>query len=181
MHPLYVLRTDYRILTLDFPSTLGRLYTLLRGIKKSQDNVRSCRVPITYPILSAIVTVLSKVILGNYDGIMLSCACTMAFAVLLRASEFLVLKNHCLNDSECLLLGVIEINHCDSYVFNLKCSKTVIFRRGVRIPVYSSNVEFCPVKIMKEYISLRRSAGDTNLDPLFITTNGTVLCRSVLI
>ena len=132
-------------------------------------------------ILSAIVSLLSKGILGNYDGIMLSCACTMAYAGLLRSSEFLVLNNHCLNDSECLLIGDIEINHCDSYVLNLKCSKTDIFRCGVRIPVYSSNGEFCPVKIMKEYISLRRSAGATNLDPLFVTTNGTVLCRSVFI
>ena len=34
---------------------------------------------------------------------------------------------------------------------------------------------------MTEYISPRRSAGATNLDPLFVTTNGTVLCRSVFI
>lgn len=166
---------------LDSPFTLSRLYTILRGVKKSQNNVQRRRLPITYPILSDIVSALDKGILGNYDGIMLSCACTLAFACLLCSSEFLVVNDRAFMVSECILIGDITINHCDSYVLNLKHSKTDIFRRGVKLPVYSPRGMFCPVKIMKAYISLRRNAGAVDSDPLFVSSNGAVLSRSVFI
>ena len=166
---------------LNSPTTIGRLYTLLRGVKKSQVNVQTRRLPITYPILCAIVSALSEGILGNYDSIMVSCACTLAFCCLLRASEFLVLKDRSYNSSESVHLGDILINNNDSYVFHLKHSKTDIFRRGASLPVYSSNGAFCPVKIMREYISLRQKSGAISTDPLFVTSDGSILCRNVFI
>ena len=96
------------------------------------DNVKRRRLPSTYPILSDMVSVLDKGILGNYDGIMLSCACTLAFACLLRSSDFLVVNDCAFMVRECILIGDLTINHYDSYVLNLKHSKTDIFRRGVK-------------------------------------------------
>ena len=87
---------------------------------------------VNYPILSAIVSVLIKLILGDYDGIMLSCACTMASAGLLRSSEFLVLNNHCLNDSECLLID-------DIIVIQMCCVKFEVFQTDIYILTWCSN------------------------------------------
>ena len=163
------------------PSALGRLYTLLRGIKKSQSNVSRCRLPITYPILSDMLSALEKGFMGSYDGLMMSAACSMAFAAFLRAGELTILSNQRVNDSECLHIDDIEFMGNHSYVLILRSSKTDIFRRGVRIPVYSNHKRFCPVQIMTEYIKLRRCAGAIDSDPLFVSAKGFILSRCVFI
>ena len=90
--------------------------------------------------------------MGRYDGLMMSAACSMAVAAFLRAGELTILSNQRVNDSECLHTDDIEFMGTHSYVVILRSSKTDIFRRGVRIPVYSNHKSFCPVQIMTEYI-----------------------------
>ena len=116
----------------------------------------------------------------SYDGLMISAACSMAFAAFLRAGELTILSNQRVNDSECVHIDDIEFMGNHSYVLILRSSKTDIFRHGVRIPVYSYHKSFCPVQIMTEYIKLRRCAGAIDSDPLFVTAKGFILSRCVL-
>ena len=74
------------------PSAFGRLFTLPRGIKKSQNIVSRCRLPITYQILSGMLSALEKGFMGNYDGLMMSAACSMAFSAFLSAGELTILN-----------------------------------------------------------------------------------------
>ena len=163
------------------PSSLGRLYTLLRGVKKSQCNASRCRLPITYPILIDMLSVLERGLVGSYDSLMMSAACSMAFAAFLRAGEFTILSNQRISDSDCLRISDIEVTENAAYVLTLRSSKTDIFRRGVQISIYSSDQHFCPVKIMLDYIKVRKCAGAVEADPLLVTANGFILSRSVFI
>lgn len=158
-------------------ATLHRLRTLLRGVKKSQDNSSRVRLPVTYPILLRILTSLNNGIMGTYNGLMLSAACSMAFSGFLRCGEFTILGNES-NPDYCLCIEDIEFsvnNHY--YVLKLKSSKTDVFKCGIGIPIYASFKRFCPLKLMKEYIDLRLRSGAVISDPLFITQEGLVLSR----
>ena len=72
-----------------YVSEMDRLYMLLRGIRRTQGNslVRIKRPPITFQHLSTL-QFFFKICYPNRDGLMLWCACTMAFFGLLRSAEY---------------------------------------------------------------------------------------------
>jgi hypothetical protein len=159
---------------------LHRLQLVLRGVRKSQINIKRTRLPITFPILNRIVHDWLRGVAGAYDGQMLAAAASLAFFGFLRCGEFTtnVNKDPQVEATPCLSLGSISFNaDSTSFVLTLPASKTDVFRQGIKLHFHKSQSSVCPVKVMLSYIALRRSAGASDSDPLFITSRGRILSR----
>lgn len=160
---------------------LARLQIILRGVKRSQCNVAQNRLPITVSILRDMLAALDNGVLGYFNSSMLAAACTMAFFAFLRCGEFTV-RNNAFDPTSNLRISDIQMHSRDtSYVLTLKSSKADVFRRGVHISVHATGDTVCPVQRMKQYMSLRTSAGATKSDPLFINDSGLILNREYFI
>lgn len=162
---------------LSHPADLKKLQIVLRGVKKTQSNITKPRLPITFKILQDIIHELDKGLIGQYDSLMFSAACTMAFFGFLRCGEFTV-NNLQLDSSKHLSLADVSISSekvC--YNLTLKSSKTDVFRAGVQVPIHATHTHVCPVRYMTDYTNLRFQAGANSSDPLFINSKGQVLQR----
>lgn len=174
--------TAYNVsIPLSHPASLSRLHTLLRGVKKSQCNLNTKRLPITYQILLKILTAFKDGFIGTYNGGMLSAACSMAFFGFLRCGEFTVSRSQFSPAHSLCIQDIVFHENYSKYVLHLKSSKADVFRCGVHIPIFASFHSFCPVHLMREYIDLRLNSGASSSDPLFITSDGVTLSRDYFI
>ena len=160
-------------------SVLHQLQYSLTGIKKSQDNSTTKRLPITIDILNSLLTFLETK-RGIYESRMFMAACTLAFFGFLRCGEFTTKNSHTFDPQTDLCLGDISMSK-SSFNLQLKDSKTDIFRKGITIPYYATGKLACPVRLMKNHIDSRLKSGAKAEAPLFITAKGTVLDRQTFI
>ena len=145
--------------------TAERLSYVLRGIKKSQNNVTNDRLPITADILRLLCNLLVVGVFSPFIDLMLHAAFLTAFFGFLRCGEFTrKAKNNCY---ECLLISDIILIDNNQYIIKLRSSKTDPFRKGVNISIFE-NDNFNPVKNMFKYVSTRFSMGATQNSPLFV-------------
>ena len=158
---------------------LHQLQYSLTGVKKSQDNTSSKRLPITKNILTDIVHILASKP-GIYHRAMLISACTLAFSGFLRCGEFTSASKNNFDSQSNLCVCDVEMSD-KHFNLRLKVSKTDIFRQGITIPIYSLNSSICPVRHMKEYLKLRTSSGASPLSPLYLTKEGCILDRTYFI
>ncbi|CAC5412752.1 unnamed protein product [Mytilus coruscus] len=143
-----------------------RLPVILRGIKKSQNNVVQERLPITSSILNKLCALLSKGIFSPVVDLMFLCAFKMAFFGFLRCGEF-TCRSY--NDNSCtVLLQDITVDPTKQFfIFRLRSSKRDPFRQGVNIIIYENDT-FKPVDTMSKYLSIRYNNGALPKSPLFV-------------
>lgn len=158
------------------PHELLRLQIVLRGVKKSQTNTTQRRLPVTLDILKAIIDVLNKGFLGQYDSCMMAAACSMAFFGFLRCGEFANKASSCLKISD-----IAFENDNSNYTLHLASSKTDVFREGAKVRITANNTSVCPVHYMRQYRDLRLRAGAKPHDPLFLNSHGSVLTRGYVL
>lgn len=119
--------------------------------------------------------------MGQYDSLLLSTACTMAFFGFLRCGEFTVDTLKLDSSNQLTLADVTISSDLSGYCLTLKKSKTDVFRAGVKVPIHATNTHVCPVRYMDDYVKLRYQAGAKSSDPLFINSKGQVLHRDSFI
>ncbi|CAG2224015.1 unnamed protein product [Mytilus edulis] len=155
-----------RFLGYDPMANAIRLPVILRGIKKSQNNVVQERLPITSSILNKLCALLSKGIFSPVLDLMFQCAFKMAFFGFLRCGEF-TCRSY--NDNSCtVLLQDITVDPTKQFfIFRLRSSKRDPFRQGVNITIYENDT-FKPVDTMNKYLSIRYNNGALPKSPLFV-------------
>ncbi|CAC5417118.1 unnamed protein product [Mytilus coruscus] len=158
-----------------------RLPIILRGIKKSQNNVVQERLPITSSILNKLCDLLSKGMFSPVLDLMFQCALKMAFFGFLLCGEF-TCRSY--NDNSCtVLLQDITVDPTKQFfIFRLRSSKRDLFRQGVNITIYENDT-FKPVDTMSKYLSLRYNTGALPKSPLFVEDEfqSSPLCRETFI
>ena len=157
---------------------MPRLYYLLRGIKRTQDNrhSRPLRLPITVVHLKRILIWLRRSALPINDRRLWWSACTLAFFGLLRASEYTSPTVSTTCHWSTLSLDDISFNtNGTGMSINIKASKTDPFRQGCVITIGSTHSPLCPINALRIYISSRPSHSSS---PLFIFTDHSFLTRS---
>ena len=101
-----------------------RLQTILKAVKKSQDNVVKPRLPITAEMLSKMCNVLRSGFLGPYEDLVLETALCLAFFRFLRCGEF-TSQSNTFDPVTYLSIGDIQFHIHEKYFsLQLKRSKT---------------------------------------------------------
>ena len=140
-----------------------RLQIILRGIKRSQNNIRKVRLPITSFILKQLCDLLDKGFMSPQIDLMLQCIFKVAFYGFLRCGEFTC------NANESMFLRMRDINvdvENAFFTLNLPCSKTDPFRQGVLITIHE-NAVLRPVHTMRQYLDMRYKFAASAFSPLF--------------
>ena len=141
-----------------------RLPYILRGIKKSQVNYQSVRLPITFPILFTLCKCLSAGMFSPFTDLMLTCIFTTAFYGFLRCGEFTVSS---LSDNILLMTDVTVSEDLSFFTLLLRQSKNDPFSRGVAINVFDSH-PLRPVTTMSAFLARRKASGAHPSSPLFV-------------
>ena len=156
-----------------------RLFYVLRGIQKSQVNIKKTRLPITFHILKEMCDLLKKGVFGIRTDLMLQCVFQMAFFGFMRCAEFTAKST---ND---MFIRISDISVQDNFKYTvfLRTSKCDPFSKGVYIDIFNNN-SLCPVIVMNKYLSIRRCYSGANIhSPLFVEFGlgsrgtGNILCR----
>ena len=142
-----------------------QLNYILRGVKKSQHNVKGVRLPITFVILSDMCCALSTGVFTPFLDLMLSCIFTTAFYGFLRCGEFTYSSQ--ISQTFLQISDIIILQDLSSFTLRLRTSKTDPFGSGISIPIFNTK-PLLPVAIMQKYLSIRRQAGAQPHDPLFV-------------
>ena len=162
---------------------LERLKLTLRGIKRSQCNQQRKRLPLTSAIMRELLSATDTFGLDNFDKRLLQAALIISWFGGLRCGELTVSSSF---DTSCNLCYCdAKIVHFNSLgkclLLTLRASKTDIFREGVTLHLFSTPFDLCPVKIFEKYLFVRNTRDHSPYSPLFITSNGAPLSRSVYI
>ena len=176
---IYLSAIRLRHLELGFsnPTEDTLLYYVIKGIKRSQGEIRHPRLPITTSILCQLKTQLHHCSEPQYhDKCMLWAAFCLAFYGFLRSSEFVSPVPHSFDPSTTLLCRNITILPTTILV-TLKSSKTDPFRKGCTLYIGSTGISTCPISAMQKYTSLTSNAPQK---PLFHFSDGSYLTRTVL-
>lgn len=164
---------------LGFPDPLSgslRLERVLKGIKRSQGERPSSRLPITSDIL---VSIHKHLNFTHQDHVMFWAACCLAYFGFLRSAEFTVPNLSAFAPDAHLCVSDIEV---DSVVspstlrIKIKASKTDPFRKGCHIYIGRGRPPLCAVQAVLNYLHIR---GNT-AGPLFLLQSGQPLSRVIL-
>lgn len=153
-----------------------RLQRVLRGIKRTQGDSSSQRLPITDEIMAVIFKALDVTMA---DHCMFWAACCLAYFGFLRSAEFTV--PNLASYSPSIHLGVADIAVDASSLpsclrIRIKASKTDPFRKGCFVHIGRGSFPLCAVQSLLAYLTLR---GDRP-GPLFLFQDGRPLSRSLL-
>ena len=153
------------------------LYHTLRGIKRTQGNqlIRPRRNPINIQHMLRL-----RQYLFNYipveDGVMLSCAASLAFFGLMRSAEYVSPSSTTFNPDTLLFTDLTISNDHSRLFINLRVSKNDPFRQGTIIRLFKLDSPLCPVLAVERYFSIIPSISG----PLFIFQNGSFLTRNFM-
>jgi len=153
-----------------------RLQRVLRGVKRTQGNPSSQRLPITDDVMAVIFTALD---VNGPDHCMFWAACCLAYFGFLRSAEFTV--PNLASFAPSIHLGVADIS-VDSHSspsclhIRIKASKMDLFRKGCFVHIGRGSFPLCAVQSLWSYLMIR---GNTS-DPLFLFQDGRPLSRSLL-
>lgn len=157
------------------PTVTPRLNYVLKGIRRSSSCQPRERLPITFPIMARLHTILTK----NPDDlrdVMIWAACCLAYFGLLRVSEFTSSSPTLVDPLKDLLLSDVAVDNRASpsiIQITIKQSKGDQFRKGAQIYLGRTNHAVCPVRALGQYLSRR---GGTP-GPLFLFPDGKNLTR----
>ena len=149
-----------------------RLQLVCRGIKRSQGCSTRTRLPITENHLKLFFCFLAVPQTSRFDSKMIWAAMTLAFFGFLRLSDLtcnsVYSKDTHLSPSDISFLP--SWDDPKHFSVHIKISKTDPFRTGQTILIGKSGQEICPLKGMKNYLSVRESSSG----PLFKYLSGTL-------
>ena len=158
-----------------------RLRTILKAVKKSQENVVKPRLPITAVILGQLCQQLRSGFLGAYEDLVLETAFCLAFFGFLRCGEF-TSKSNTFDPLSDLCIQDIQLHPGDHFfTLNLKVSKTDPFRRGISLTYFATGQPICPLTPMLALMQTRLAVSAQPQDPVFTTLTGTPLTRAFVI
>ena len=145
-----------------------RLQCVIRGIKRSQNNVNKQRLPIDMRVLRQICDLLHA---GRYSPVIdktLECMCLLAFYGFLRCGEFTVRNVN--SAQQFLRVRDVQLaSNRSMFYLSLQSSKTDPFRYGVQIPFFKTS-SLCPVTCMISYLTCTRRESLSSSSPLFVDT-----------
>ena len=153
-----------------------RLQRVLRGIKRTQGDSSSLRLPITDDIMMVICRALD---LTHPDHCMFWAACNLAYFGFLRSAEFTV--PNMASYVPAIHLGVADVA-VDSHLspsclrLRIKASKTDPFRKGCFLHIGKGEFPLCAISSLLAYLTLRGDASG----PLFLFQDGRPLSRALL-
>lgn len=158
-------------------TTFPRLYTLLRGIKRTCSSKKNPkRIPITITTLKTLYQRLQQSRnFSETDKRMLWAAFTTAFFGFLRASEFTSPSAKTYHEHNTLLVQDIKIANDIAHI-NIKQSKTDPFRSGCIIKLAAVGSSVCAVSALHHHLH----SHPTGTGPLFTFNNKTFLTRRKL-
>jgi hypothetical protein len=137
-----------------------KLQYTLKGIKKCHVNhsTACARVPVTIPILHALLHVLDKGVFGHYIDTMLKCVFLVAFFAFLRCGEY---TSPTLQFNPQVGLTRQDVwpqqqpGASTAFCLRLKASKTDIMRKGIILLLHKTNNSLCPVSAIAAYTAIR--------------------------
>ena len=153
-----------------------RLQRVLRGIKRTQGDSSSLRLPITDDIMMVICRALD---LTHPDHCMFWVACNLAYFGFLRSAEFTV--PNLASYVPAIHLEVEDVA-VDSHLspsclrLRIKASKTDPFRKGCFLHIGKGEFPLCAISSLLAYLTLRGDAPG----PLFLFRDGRLLSRALL-
>ena len=152
------------------------LQRVLRGIKRTQGDADSLRLPVTDDVMVAIFRALD---LRLPDHCMFWAACNFAYFGFLRSAEFTVPS--LANFSPAIHLGVDDIvvdsdTSPSCLRIRIKASKTDPFRKGCYMHIGKGEFPLCAIRSLLAYLSLRGN----DPGPLFLFRDGRLLTRATL-
>jgi hypothetical protein len=154
-----------------------RLAYLCKGIKRYQGAKGRARLPLTAALLGKLQRQLEySSSITAADKSALWAALTLGFHAFLRASEFTSPTTTHYNTTRHLLGRDLQMRK-DKLILTIKASKTDPFRTTCTIPVSATGKRTCPVKAMRNFLSLARNSPSL---PLFTLSSGTFLTRTRL-
>ena len=159
-------------------TSLERLHTILRSVKKVQGGSTFKRLPITFDILVLLCRELRKGIFTPFTDLMLEavCFCT-AFFGFLRCGEFTCKANF--NPDVNLTMGDVQFINNDTCIqLNLKSSKADPFRQGVKVHLFTTGDSVCPVSALIYYLNAIPKTNRMTMQPLFVDSQLRPLSRS---
>ena len=143
------------------------LKVLLRGIKRvnASHNAR-IRLPITASIMHRIKGRLQagKPPLHEYSQVLLWAACCVGYFGFLRTAEFLTPDDVPFSDTTHLSLADISLDQSSrpwKFLLHIKASKTDQFRLGTTVVLGGTNLDFCPVAALLDYLNYRGGGSRT--------------------
>lgn len=156
-------------------SQFRRLYSLLRGIKRSHGLTirKKKRAPITPVMLREMNLHLFNSSRNYHDKQMLWAAMLCAFFGFLRVSEYTSPNAKTFNNNTLCHDDVVFNVTGTQCCLRLKGSKTDPFRVGVNIRLSSNGSSLCPLQALKNYLMSRPAVKG----PLFVFQNGSYLTR----
>ncbi|CAG2198379.1 unnamed protein product [Mytilus edulis] len=181
---LYLAGIRHNYLRIGHPDPLSncaRLECILRGIKKSQNNVKQKRLPITSQILKQLCCMLQQGVFSPFVDLMLQCSFNLAFFGFLRCGEFTYSSKIARQDT--LLIQNIDFDlNFQNFTVHLNSSKCDPFREGINITIFENDI-FSPVDLMRRYIQVRKNHGARPDSYLFVNDeyNNAPLSRDTFI
>ena len=157
-----------------------QLQRLLKGFKRTSDNTRRKREPMTISILSQLYDILKPMLSEDLDTVMIWASFTLAFFGFLRVSEF-TSPTPAKAGSSLTVRDVSftpNIANPTSISVTIKQSKTDPFREGTTLTIAKSKSHVCAVEALREYLLQRNPQNEH--EPLFTLQNGEALTRTVL-
>ena len=153
-----------------------RLQRVLRGIKRTQGDTSSLRLPVTDDIMMVIFRALD---LSLPDHCMFWAACNLAYFGFLRSAEFTVPNLASFSPSIHLGLADVAIDSLSSpscLRLRIKASKTDPFRKGYFLHIGRGEFPLCAIRSLLSYLTLRGDAPG----PLFLFRDRRPLSRALL-
>ena len=153
-----------------------RLQRVLRGIKRTQGDTASLRLPVTDDIMMVIFRALD---LNLPDQCMFWAAYNLAFFGFLCSAEFTVLNLASFSPSIHSGLTDVAVDSMSSpscLWLRIKASKTDPFRKGVFLHIGRGEFPLCAIRSLLAYLTLRGNAPG----PLFLFQDRRPLTRALL-
>ena len=153
-----------------------RLQRVLRGVKRTQGDASSQRLPITDDVMVVIFKALD---LNIPDHCLFWAACCLAYFGFLRSAEFTV--PNLASFSPSIHLGVADISVDSSSSpsclrVRIKASKTDPFRKGCFVHIGRGTYPLCALQALLSYLTIRGNGPG----PLFLLQDGRPLSRALL-
>ncbi|CAG2243552.1 unnamed protein product [Mytilus edulis] len=179
---LYLAGIRHNYLRIGHPDPLSncaRLECILRGIKKSQNNVKQKRLPITSQILKQLCCMLKQGVFSPFVDLMLQCSFNLAFFGFLRCGEFTYSSKIARQDT--LLIQNIDLDiNFQNFTVHLNSSKCDPFREGINITIFENDI-FNPVDLMRRYIQVRKNYGARPDSYLFVHDEYNKLQKNLMV
>ena len=145
-----------------------RLQRVLRGIKRTQGESSSLRLPVTDDIMMVIFRALD---ITHLDHCMFWAACNLAYFGFLHSAEFTI--PNLASYVPAIHLGVADVavdsHSSPSYLrLRIKASKTDPFRKGCFVHIGKGEFPLCAISSLLAYLTLRGDASG----PLFLFQDG---------